>query len=64
MTLDQFREATKDMPGDMDLFIAERKTEFQYGLVNDVYRSFINFSEGNGSRYPSAKAEVIVIDEE
>lgn len=49
----------------MEVFMAERKTEFAYGLVNSVRRKEITFTEdpSPGSEVV-ATYEVIIIDEE
>ncbi len=47
----------------MDVFIAERKTEFTYGLVNSAYVKEIAFAESAGDK-ALAKEDVCVLDEE
>lgn len=37
MTLKQFRQATAHLPDDMEIFIGERLTVEDYGLVNSVH---------------------------
>lgn len=62
MTLGQFRKLTKDMPDELDLFVAERRTEFAFGLVNSAYIKEIGFSEEPEDK-PIAHEEVLVLDE-
>ena len=50
-------------PGNMDVFMAERKTEFSYGLVNSVSNKEINFMEEPDGEV-LCRYNVIVIDEE
>jgi len=49
-------------PDNMEVFIAERKTDFAFGLLNSVESKEINFMEEPDSE-PMAKATVIVLDE-
>jgi len=63
MTIAQLKEAIKDFPDNMDVFVCERKTDFSYGLVNSVYTKEINFSEEPGGEI-EARDIVVVIDEE
>jgi hypothetical protein len=50
-------------PENMDVFVAERKTEFAFGLVNGIYKREINFMEEPDGEVLS-RDYVIVIDEE
>lgn len=45
MTVKQLKEALEKYPDNMQVFVAERKTEFTYGLVNSVTSREITFSE-------------------
>lgn len=48
---------------DLEVFMAERKTEFKYGLVNSATEVEINFSEEpNGEVI--ARGMVLILDEE
>lgn len=47
----------------MDVFIAERKTEFTYGLVNSAFVKKINFVEEPDGEV-LAQDNVLVLDEE
>lgn len=56
----------KALPASMDnleIFIAERKTEFTYGLVNSATVKEINFSEEVDGEV-LAREKVLVIDED
>ena len=50
-------------PENMDIFMAERKTEFTYGLVNSISKKEINFMEEPEGEVLS-RDNVIVTDEE
>ncbi len=63
MTVKELREKLNDFPDNMDVFVAERKTEFAYGLVNSVYNKNINFVEELGGEVLSSDI-VVIIDEE
>lgn len=63
MTVKQLREELSKYPDNMDVFMAERKTEFTYGLVNSARMDRISFSEEPDSK-PLATEEVVVLDEE
>ena len=45
MTVKELKEAIKDLPDTMDVFMDERLTEFTYGLVNSAEVREINFME-------------------
>jgi hypothetical protein len=69
MTVKQLREILSQYPDNMDVFIAERKTEFSYGLVNSVRMEEILFIENPdfedfGEDEVSARDTVVIIDEE
>jgi len=63
MTVKDLKNKLSDMPDSMDVFIAEPKTEFSYGLANSIYRKEIAFMEDLNSEV-MATAEVVIIDEE
>lgn len=63
MTVKQLREELARHPDNMDVFVAERKTEFAYGLVNSVYVKEIGFTEDPFGAELS-KDTVLIIDEE
>jgi hypothetical protein len=65
MTVGQLRKELNKYPDSMDVFIAERVTEFTYGLVNSVRKEKITFEENLDFRKGKlAKETVIIIDEE
>ena len=63
MTVEEAIEQLSKLPPKMDLYVAERKTDFAYGLVNSIYTKEISFSEDPEGK-PLAKDTVVVIDEE
>lgn len=66
MTVKQMIEQLQLLPDNMDVFVAERKTDFGYGLVNSLYTKEIPFHEDPfGSEIEDApRVNVVVIDEE
>ena len=66
MNIKELKEIIKDLPDNMDVFIAERITEFSYGLVNSAYTKEILFYDEEDSENEDlqAKDTVLVIDEE
>lgn len=63
MTVKELKEKIANLPDNMDVFVAERKTEFTYGLVNSASVKKINFmEEPNGEVL--AQDNVLVLDEE
>ncbi len=64
MTKKELVSALDNYPEDMDVFMAERKTEFTYGLVNSVYLKKINMKESPDDEEVLATQTVLIIDEE
>ena len=64
MNVKQLIEALSNYPANMDVFLAERKTEFAYGLLNSVRQQEIGFIEDPGDEEIMAKDIVIILDEE
>jgi hypothetical protein len=65
MTVKELKEKLSQYPDNMDVFVAERKTEFAYGLVNSVRSDEINFIEDPDDEEALARDTVVVIlDEE
>ena len=68
MTVKQLKQELENLPDNMDVFLAERKTEFGYGLLNSIYTKEVFFTEDeNPSEDEINKApmiEVLVLDEE
>ncbi len=63
MTVKELKHELSKYPDNMEVFVAERKTEFSYGLVNSVFSKEINMMEEPDSE-PLAKETVVIIDEE
>lgn len=63
MTVKELRQELEGLPDLMDVFVAERKTEFTYGLVNSANVKEINFLEDPEGE-PLAKDKVLILDEE
>lgn len=63
MTVKQLIQKLSSFPENMEVFIAERKTEFSYGLVNSAYVKKINFGEDPDGEVLSTD-NVVVLDEE
>lgn len=64
MTKKQLIEQLAPYPDNMDVFLAERKTEFNYGLLNTVSSKEINMKESPEDEKILAKETVIILDEE
>lgn len=63
MTVKELKEIISILPDSMDVFVAERKTEFTYGLVNSAFVKKINFVEEPDGEV-LAQDNVLVLDEE
>ncbi len=63
MTVKELKEKLATMPENMDVFVADRKTEFTYGLVNSAYVKEINLLEEPDGEVLS-RDKVLVLDEE
>lgn len=63
MNIKQLKEKIANLPDTMEVFVAERKTEFAYGLVNSARVMNINFMEDLDGEV-LAQDDVLVIDEE
>ena len=65
MTVKQLKAALEQYPDNMEVFVAERKTEFAFGLVNSVRSQEISFTEDPSDSTEDAPTDtVVVIDEE
>jgi hypothetical protein len=64
MTVKELKEKLSQYPDNMDVFVAERKTEFAYGLVNSVRSDEINFIEDPDDEEALARDTVVILDEE
>lgn len=63
MTVKQLKEKLKHHPDNMDVFMAERKTEFAYGLLNSVKTKRIGFSEDPDGEIEATEL-CLILDEE
>ena len=63
MTVKELIKELQKHPENMDVFVAPRKTEFTYGLVNTISKKEIDFMEEPDGEVLS-RDNVIVIDEE
>jgi len=63
MTVKELIKELSQYPENMDVFMAERKTDFTYGLVNSTKVEEINFMEEPDGEVIS-RDNVVVIDEE
>jgi hypothetical protein len=64
MTVKELKLELAKYPDHMGVFMAERKTEFAYGLVNSVKSKQINFKESPDDDEVLARDTVVVLDEE
>lgn len=63
MTVKELKNKLDQFPDSMEVFLAERKTEFQYGLLNSVSDAEINFKEDTDGEV-LATDTVVILDEE
>lgn len=63
MNIKQLKEKIENLPDTMEVFVAERKSEFSYGLVNSACVKKLNFSEDPESK-TLATENCFVLDEE
>lgn len=64
MTIKELKNEIAMLPDNMEVFIAERKTEFTYGLVNSAYVKEIAFTEDVNDEDILATDRVLILDEE
>jgi len=64
MTVIELIHELNKYPSEMQVFVAERKTEFAYGLVNSVISKTINIKEDPYDDEVLAIEQVLIIDEE
>jgi len=64
MTVKQLKEELSKYPDDMDVFLDERQTEFQFGLLNGVYKKEISFKEDPEDEEGLASDTVVILSEE
>jgi hypothetical protein len=63
MTVKKLKEELAKYPDNMEVFLAERKTEFTYGLLNGVHSKEIAFMEDPDGEV-LATDNVVILDEE
>ena len=63
MTIAQLKQKIADLPDNMDVFIEEMETGFQYGLVNSAQVKEINFYEQPEDETPLSRAKVFILSE-
>ena len=64
MTVRQLTNELSKYPDNMEVFMAERKTEFAFGLLNSVRSKKINFKDSPDDDEVLATDIVVVLDEE
>lgn len=66
MTIKELKEIIKHLPDNMDVFIAERVTEYTYGLVNSGLVKEIDFYDESDPDNEDlhAKDDVFILTEE
>lgn len=64
MTVKELKEKLAEYPDHMEIFMAERKTEFTYGLLNSVKSDEIDFKENPYDEEVLARDTVVILDEE
>lgn len=65
MTVKELKIELSKYPENMDVFIAERKTDFTFGLLNSVTKREVTFSEDpDYVTELNAKDDVLILDEE
>jgi len=63
MTVKELKDKLSAMPDHFDVFLADRKSEFTYGLLNTVSTKEITFTdEPDGD--PLSVDTVVILDEE
>ena len=65
MTVKELKTELSKYPENMEVFIAERKTDFAFGLLNSVTKKEVTFSEDpDYVTELHAKDDVLILDEE
>lgn len=64
MTVKQLITELSKYPENMDVYLAERKSEFKYGLLNGVSKLRISFVEDPHDEAAMALEDVVILDEE
>lgn len=63
MTVKELIKKLEHYPEDMEVFIAQRRTDFSFGLLNRVTHNEIDICETPNSEVLSSQ-EVVILDEE
>lgn len=63
MTVKQAMEELSKYPPTMELFMAERLTEFKYGLINSIRPKVIDFVEDPGGPVLGRDKALIISEE-
>jgi len=63
MNVKELKEIIEKLPDHMDIFVAERKTEYSYGLVNSARVKKINMVDEPDGEVLSTET-VLLLDEE
>ncbi len=63
MNVKELKQLLEQYPNNMEVFMAERKTDFAYGLLNNVRQQEIDFKEEPEGE-SLAKDMVVILDEE
>ena len=62
MNVGQLKKELEKYPDEMDVFIDERVTEFNYGLLNSVRDQMVAFAEEPDDE-PMAEANCVILSE-
>lgn len=66
MTVAELKQELEKYPDTMEVFMAERSTEFMYGLVNSVSKRMVRFHEEYEDEENPLEAfdECVILDEQ
>lgn len=64
MNVKELKAELNKFPDTMNVFVAERKTEFTYGMVNSIATKEITFGDWADPDFGETKDTVLVLDEE
>jgi hypothetical protein len=62
MTIKELKQAIADLPDDMDVYIGERLTMYEYGLVNSLRVGEIDFYNEDVELLRTEKALILTED--
>lgn len=63
MTVKELIKELSLFPDNMEIFIANTQSEFQFGLLNSVYSEEIRFSEDSADSKELAREIIIILEE-